>query len=291
MTSPERSSLIAIVVSIAIGIGVAAAGSSGSIDVGSVPLFAVAAFMAYAVQVAVFVPSFVAKTERFFDLTGSLTYLSLVGLTLLLNDGRDARAFVVAAMVALWAARLGSFLFTRISADGGDSRFDKLKTNFWFFLRTWVLQGMWVLLTLACALAILTTADPKPFDVLAWVGIAVWLAGFAIEVIADRQKSAFRARPENKGRFISSGLWAWSRHPNYFGEIVLWLGIAIMALPILSGWRYVALVSPVFVYLLLTRISGIPLLERSGKKRWGHEPEYQAYLASTPVLLLKPPTT
>jgi steroid 5-alpha reductase family enzyme len=108
-------------------------------------------------------------------------------------------------------------------------------------------------------------------------------------VIADRQKSAFNAKPENKGRFISTGLWSWSRHPNYFGEIVLWIGVAIIALPILRGWQWVTLISPVFIILLLTRISGIPLLERRADQKWGNEAEYQSYKARTSVLVPLPP--
>jgi steroid 5-alpha reductase family enzyme len=123
----------------------------------------------------------------------------------------------------------------------------------------------------------------------AFVGIAIWLAGFGIEVVADRQKSAFRKDPSNEDRFISTGLWAWSRHPNYFGEITLWTGVAVMALPILSGWRWVVLVSPVFVYLLITRISGVPMLEKRADKRWGGEADYELYKDKTPVLMLRPP--
>ncbi len=121
------------------------------------------------------------------------------------------------------------------------------------------------------------------------MGIVVWVAGFAIEVIADQQKSTFKRNPANAGRYITTGLWAWSRHPNYFGEITLWTGIAIIALPILEGWRWVTLISPVFVFLLLTRVSGIPMLEARGKKRWGDEEAYQAYTRNTPVLVPRPP--
>ena len=120
-------------------------------------------------------------------------------------------------------------------------------------------------------------------------GHAVWLAGFAIEVVADRQKSAFKQDSANDGRFITTGLWAWSRHPNYFGEITLWTGIAIMAVPILSGWQWVVLISPVFVAVLLMRVSGIPMLEARSDKRWGDEEAYQRYRAATPVLVPRPP--
>jgi steroid 5-alpha reductase family enzyme len=156
---------------------------------------------------------------------------------------------------------------------------------------TWTLQGLWVLLTMACALAIITGIERESIGWVAIVGIGVWVAGFTIEVVADRQKSAFKRDQANEGLFITSGLWAWSRHPNYFGEIVLWTGIAIMALPVLSGWRWVTLISPVFVALLLTRVSGIPMLEARAQERWGGNEEFQQYTRNTPVLIPRPPRT
>jgi len=235
------------------------------------------------------VPSNVAKTEHYFDLTGSATYISVTALALLLSDDIDVRAVIVGVMVMLWAVRLGSFLFRRVRRAGRDGRFDEIKTDSLRFLMTWTLQGLWVLLTLAAALVIITGVDRKPMGWVAIAGIAVWAAGFAIEVVADRQKSIFKGDLANDGRFITSGLWSWSRHPNYFGEIVLWVGIAVMALPVLSGWRWVALISPVFVTLLLTRVSGIPMLEARAEKRWGQEEVFQEYTRNTSVLIPLPP--
>jgi steroid 5-alpha reductase family enzyme len=146
-----------------------------------------------------------------------------------------------------------------------------------------------VLLTLAAALAAMTTLQPRPLGMVDAFGLAVWVIGFGIEAAADRQKRAFRRHPGNRGRFITTGLWAWSRHPNYFGEIALWTGVALLALPVLTGWQYVTLVSPVFVYLLLTRVSGVPLLEARAEQKWGDDPEYRAYRDRTPVLVLRPP--
>jgi steroid 5-alpha reductase family enzyme len=289
MDEHTRRSIIGTTAAVVIGALVALAGSSGSTRVGSLSVFAVCGLIAYAINWLVFIPSNAAKTEKYYDLTGSLTYLTITLVALLLSDDLDARAWIVAVMVGVWAVRLGTFLFRRISRDGRDGRFDQIKTDPLRFLMTWTIQGLWVLLTAAAALAIITSSERQA---LGWVGIAgisVWLAGFAIEVVADRQKSAFRNDPANSGRFINTGLWAWSRHPNYFGEITLWAGIAIMALPLLSGWRWVVLISPLFVYLLITRVSGVPMLEARADKRWGGEPEYEAYKRSTPVLMLRPP--
>lgn len=291
MASRQQISLIGIAVSVVVGTIVSVAGSDGSTKVGSIAVFALCGAAAFVINWIAFVPSNAAQTEHYYDLTGSITYITLIVLAVLLGDDLDARALVVALMVLVWAIRLGSFLFQRVRRDGRDGRFDKIKTNPLRFFMTWTLQGLWVLLTLACALAIITGVERRTFGVFAVVGAAVWVVGFAIEVLADRQKSVFKQNPANEGRFITSGLWAWSRHPNYFGEIVLWLGIAIMALPVLSGWRWVTLISPVFVVVLLTKISGIPLLERRGQRRWGDEQAYRDYVERTSVLVPLPPAS
>lgn len=287
----NQKSLVGIVASTTIGVLVILAGSAGSSKVGSIAVFAVCGILAYAINWAVFVPSSLAGTEHYFDLTGSATYVTVTAVALLLSQDLDARALIVGTMVFVWALRLGSFLFRRVRRDGRDGRFDEIKIDPLRFLMTWTLQGLWVLLTVACALAIVTGTERRSIGWVAIVGIAVWIAGFVTEVIADRQKSIFKRNPGNDGRFITSGLWAWSRHPNYFGEIVLWTGIAIIALPVLSGWRWVMLISPVFVTLLLTRVSGIPMLEARAEKRWGDEDEFKQYISDTPVLIPRPPRT
>ena len=284
-------SAIRILVVVLVGAAVAWAGSQGGAQVAGVPVFALCAGLAFAINWAAFVPAYAAQTERYYDLTGSLTYLTVIACAFAFGGSVDLRSGLLAALVTIWAVRLGTFLFRRISRDGKDVRFDDMKPDFGRFLLAWTLQGLWVLLTAACALAALTTETKAPFGIVSTLGLAVWAVGFGIEVVADRQKSAFRADPANRGRFITTGLWSWSRHPNYFGEIVLWTGVALIALPALSGWQYVALVSPVFVTLLLTRVSGIPMLEAGAEKRWGGEPAYRDYVARTSVLVPRPPAT
>ena len=191
--------------------------------------------------------------------------------------------------MVVWAARLGSFLFRRVRRSGKDDRFDGIKPSFVRFLNVWTIQGLWVALTIAAALAAITSAVKVDVDAFAIVGGLVWLAGFAIEAMADHQKNRFRADSSSKGQFIRTGLWAWSRHPNYFGEITLWTGIAIIAFPVLQGWQLATLISPVFVFLLITRVSGVPLLEKKADERWGGQAEYEAYKARTSTLFLRPP--
>ena len=290
--SPKKNqiSIAGVIASLVVGALVIAAGSDGSVEVGSVAVFAICGVLSYLINWAVFVPSNQAKTERFFDLTGSLTYVTLIVVAVGFSDDLDARAMVVAAMVVVWAVRLGSFLFRRVRRDGRDGRFDRIKTDPLRFFMTWTLQGLWVLLTAACALAVITSAGREPIGWAAILGIGVWAIGFVIEVVADQQKSAFRQVETNKDRFITTGLWAWSRHPNYFGEVMLWTGVAIMAVPVLSGWRWATLISPVFVVILLTRISGVPLLEARAQKRWGDEDSFQAYRNATPSLIPRLPS-
>jgi steroid 5-alpha reductase family enzyme len=289
MSRVEVQSLVATPLIVGVGVAIAWAGSQGGATLGGLPLFALCAMLSFGLNWLVFVHAYLAQTERFFDLTGSITYVSVIVVSLAAMFELEPRSLLLGLMVLAWATRLGSFLFSRIRRDGSDGRFDELKPSLPRFLMTWTLQGLWVLLTVACALAAITTTRPVPLGSFAALGTLLWIFGFTIEVIADHEKRRFRADPNNRGRFIHSGIWAWSRHPNYFGEITLWLGVAIVAFPVLSGWQHATLISPVFVYLLLTRISGIPLLESRGKKKWGHEPEYQAYRERTPALFLRSP--
>ncbi|MFN8411704.1 MAG: DUF1295 domain-containing protein [Anaerolineales bacterium] len=190
-------------------------------------------------------------------------------------------------LVVIWAIRLGSFLFMRIQKAGKDGRFDEIKPSFIRFLNVWTIQALWVTFTAAAALVAITTSVRKELDGFAIIGALLWMIGFTIEVAADSQKSRFNADPMNKGKFIQRGLWSRSRHPNYFGEILLWVGVAVIALPVLQGWQWVALISPLFVTLLLTRVSGIPLLEKRAYEKWGGQEDYETYKKNTPVLIPK----
>jgi steroid 5-alpha reductase family enzyme len=269
---------------------VALAGSQGSVRVWDYPLFSVCALISFAVHWVAFVPSYALRTEHYFDLTGSIAYVSVVCCAWFGNPDRGVRTLVIGLLVLAWTIRLGWFLFGRVKRVGKDDRFDQLKQDFLAYLMTWTLSALWVFLTSSAALAAMTTVDDKPWGIFGSAGILIWVIGFTIEVIADTQKARFRAVPENRGRFISHGIWAWSRHPNYFGEIVLWIGITIIAFPALSGWQFVTLVSPLFVWFLLTRVSGIPMLEVKGKEKWGDDPSYQSYRDSTPLLVPRPPS-
>ncbi len=287
MKKPDRNALVAILVVILIGFGVAVAGSQGGTSALGIPIFGLSVGIAFLFQWLAFIPAFILQSEKFFDLTGSLTYITVVVVAVLLSPEIDGRSILLLALVVIWALRLGTFLVRRIQKAGKDARFDELKPSFFRFLSTWTLQGLWVTFTIAAALAAITTTTRQPLGSFALIGSLIWVLGFSIEAAADAQKSRFRADPNNRGRFIQTGLWSRSRHPNYFGEIVIWIGVAVIAIPVLRGWQWVTLISPVFVALLLTRISGIPMLEQRADEKWGGQDDYEAYKARTPVLIPK----
>ena len=241
----------------------------------------------FAIQIIVFIPSFIFRTEHYYDLTGGITYISTVVMALILKNsyqGIDLISLLLGSMVIIWATRLSSFLFLRVKKSGEDVRFKKIKHSFSWFLMTFMLQGMWVFMCIFPALIVISSINSE-INNYAIVGSIVWLFGFLFEIIADNQKSNFNKF--NKGEFISNGLWSITRHPNYFGEFILWLGITIASLGYIDNYKYVLLLTPIFVYLLLTRVSGVNLLEDIGEKRWGNSKEYQKYKEKTPLFFPK----
>lgn len=266
-----------------IAAAIALAGSIGGAEFHGFSIMLAAVALIFFVQWLAFIPAFIYQTERYYDLIGSLTFIGACVFALWARGEFDARSLLLTVLIALWAARLGSHLFVRILQDGHDSRFDKIKPSSVLFFRTWSLQGLWVTVTAGAALAAISSSATTPLALLDSFALLLWLVGFGVEALADRQKRVFRSE-QGAGGFITTGLWAYSRHPNYVGEICLWAGIALLALPALQSWQSVTLVSPLFVYVLLTRISGVSLLERKADKRWGNDPLYQAYKNKTPTL-------
>lgn len=283
----EKSQIKSLLISpmvILLGLAMALAGSHQGASWAGIPVFALLVGLIFVLQWLAFLPAFLFQTEKFFDLFGSLTYLAVVLLALFSRDQMDLRSTILALLVAVWAVRLGAFLFTRIRRAGKDERFDQLKPSFIRFCNVWTMQGLWITFTLAAALAAISGTVHKKPGLLDLFGLMLWLGGFVIEVVADWQKSRFNKIIENRGRYIHSGLWSRSRHPNYFGEIVLWIGLAVLAAPVLRGWQWLTLISPVFVFILLTRISGIPLLEKKAEAKWGGQKDFQEYKKNTPAL-------
>lgn len=241
------------------------------------------------VQWVAWVPAMLQRTEHYYDLTGSLTFLSGTAAALAVaagaGGGVDARGGLAAVLVAVWATRLGLFLFRRVRREGKDGRFDEIKRSAARFLIAWTLQGLWVFWTALAAWILVLHPTRAPWGAWDAAGLALWALGFLVEVVADTQKAIFKGRPENRGRWIDVGLWRWCRHPNYLGEITLWTGVAVMGAGQFQGNQWIGLLSPIFVWFLLTQGSGIPLAQARADERWGDDPGYQAYKARTPVLL------
>ena len=255
-----------------------------SVSYGSLSLFLLCTIIIFILQWIVFIPSYLLSTEHFFDLTGSITFITVSILAFLMNDFKNLRQWIVLILILIWALRLGSFLFLRIRKAGEDSRFTTIKKDFSVFFLTWNLQGLWVLFTLFGALTILTSNNNSNFGILDIIGVLIWIIGFVIEVLSDRQKSEFKNNKSNAGQFIQSGLWKYSRHPNYFGEILIWTGMAVIGITIYSGLGWLGLISPFFVFVILNYISGVRLLEKQANERWGSNNAYQSYKQKTPVL-------
>lgn len=250
-----------------------------------------AVLIAFTIQWIAFIPAYVFQTEKFYDLTGTLTYLSVTWYALYMSSDKftnlNGASIAIVLLISIWAIRLGSFLFSRIHKDGEDKRFRTIKPSATQFFMTWTLQGLWVSLCSMCALTAISSESGVVVNAFYYLGIGLFVYGFYIEVKADNEKSKFRSVPENREKFITTGLWAKSRHPNYFGEIVLWTAIAVISLPSLSGLQYITLISPIFTYVLLVHVSGVRMLEARGQKQWGHLEEYKAYQKSTPMLFPK----
>ena len=286
----NKASILSIIATLSVGLIIGYVGSVGSLILNDYPLFILCACIPFIIHWIVFIPSMIKQTEHYFDLMGSISYVMtcVVSLYLVaLSTDLSLRSIIIASLITIWAIRLGSFLFLRVKREGRDNRFNVMKTKFWWFLFTWTLGGLWVFVTMCAGLAAITSGKnvdlfSHPLDI---IGLSLWIIGFITEVIADNQKSRFRSNPENANNFINEGLWKRSRHPNYFGEITLWLGITLMALPVLVGLQLITLISPIFVYILLTKISGVSMQEARAKKKWKDNEEYNDYLQNTPMLI------
>ncbi|MAO70503.1 MAG: hypothetical protein CL983_05425 [Euryarchaeota archaeon] len=262
---------------------------SNSVEINGYSAVFCCAIICIGSQWLAWIPASIKQTERFYDLIGGLTYLSLVIFSLWAGSQSESpslRELIISLLVIIWSLRLSTFLYFRIHRVGKDGRFDELKNSPIRFLVPWTLQGLWVFLTMIVVIVINSQQGPSP-DIGIWdfIGLGIWILGFVIEVLADSQKSVFNSKLENKGKWIDSGLWSLSRHPNYFGEILLWSGIAIIGLSCLSGLELLTWISPLFIYLLLTKISGVPLLDKRALEKWGEDPEYQKYRDKTFLLL------
>ena len=249
-----------------------------------------AVLLAYVIHWVAYIPAYMLQTEKFYDLTGSITYLFVVWFVFLSSYQSISLNFgnlILVLFISVWTIRLGVFLFMRIHKAGEDKRFRTIKTSASQFFMTFTLSGLWVTLCSMCALVAISSAEGIVMNALTYIGIILFIIGFSIEVIADNQKSAFRSIEANKDSFITSGLWSKSRHPNYFGEVLLWFAIAVISFSSLEGLQLVTLISPLFTYILLVYVSGVRMLEDMNDQKWANDESYKSYKKSTPMLFPK----
>ena len=275
-----------IIINLAISLGVifatvAFAGLSGS------DLVIKTAWYILIIHWVAFVPALIFKTEKFYDLTGSICYAFASIFVYYQTYGTIfSLSLLISMAVLIWTLRLGSFLLKRVLDAGEDKRFRTIKNSPTQFFMTFNLSALWVVICSLCALTAVSNGVLNVEPVF-YLGLLTFIIGFSIEVIADNQKTAFRSIPENSNKFITTGLWSVSRHPNYFGEVVLWMGIAIMSLPYLEGLQYWTLISPIFSFTLIYFVSGVRMLEARANVKWGESAEYQKYVEKTPVFFPK----
>ena len=281
---------ISVIIAFVIGALIAIGGSQNGAQYHGYPILFICLMISFVLHWIAFIPAYLARTEKFYDIAGTVAYLSVLAtasyLTMISsNNNLQLRSIIAIILVLIWALRLGIFLFVRVLKAGEDRRFREVKQNFSKFLVWWSVSALWVFLTAANALTMIINNVSFTDDFYFYFGLSLWLIGFSFEAIADEQKRRFKSDKKNKDAFISTGLWGLSRHPNYFGEILLWVGMAVIALPTLIGWQYVTLISPIFIYFLLTRVSGVNLLEDRANQKWGGTEEYESYVKKTPVLI------
>jgi len=247
-------------------------------------LFVISLLIVLFINFALFLIAYNRQSDKLTDFAYALSFITTTAAILLLADHRTDLLVLLCTMVFIWAVRLGGFLVYRIRKSGKDSRFDAIRKDYIKFLQFWLGQGFvaWVLLLPM----IFVASRGAEFGVLGYVGLLVWLMGLIIESIADQQKYRFNQNPDNKNKWIDQGLWHYSRHPNYFGEICVWIGMYLTAFQSLNPpERLVGLASPVAIFISLMFISGVPILEKAADVRWGNNKEYKAYKARTSLLV------
>ena len=256
-----------------------------SIDYQGVSLVYIMTIIVVLIQIIFYFHSYLFKTELLFDFIGSISFISLMAIGLIFTASLDFNKVLISLLLFLWTSRLGLFLLIRRIKAKKDVRLQKyLETPSKLFV-LWNMQAIWVILSSLPIIAVLTSESTNTFGLIEWGGFLVWLVGFLIQILADNQKRNFKIN--NPSRFINTGLWAYSRHPNYLGEILIWLGFTIISIRYLNGASLVALISPIFVFILLRFISGVPQLESIASERWGNDEKYQYYKSKVGLLFPK----
>ena len=222
------------------------------------------------------------------DVAWGLGFILAAAISLLAAGIYPLRGLLVSGLVLIWGIRLAAHIHSRDRGKGEDPRYRTWREEWgkWFvlrsFLQIFMLQGM-LLLTVALPVVFINQAPPAPLGLFDLLGLAIWLTGFCFEAVGDRQLLTFIRDPANRGKLMTSGLWRYTRHPNYFGEVTLWWGIWLMTLALPGGW--LTIIGPITITFLILKVSGIPMLE----KRYEDRADFQEYKRRTSAFFPLPP--
>lgn len=246
----------------------------------------IALVVSLAINLSMFLIAFWLQSDKLTDISYAVTFATIAIWAFSSSSG-DLYHIVLLAMILLWSLRLGSFLLYRVIRNGKDARFDDMRNNFLKFGRFWLAQAVTVWIIMIPSVLAFNTSSS--LNLLSFIGILLWAIGLICESVADLQKLLFSMNPKNKDRWIDSGIWKYSRHPNYFGEILVWTGVYLYTVVSLSlPQAIIALAGPLFIITLLLFVSGVPILEKSADKRWGKLPAYRNYKKRTSILIPLP---
>lgn len=245
--------------------------------------------LSLAINLFFFTVALTLRTDKVTDFSYSLSFVVMAPL-LLLSRGKafSVQQLLTTLAIVLWGLRLGSYLFMRILKTGRDERFDDKRNNPGRLAGFWTLQTVAVWMIMLPFSFYLTRRSAEVSSIVSIAGFTVYSIGMVLESVSDYQKYSFKRQSGNRDHWMDRGLWAYSRHPNYFGEMLVWWGLFAVTLPYLSGIQYVSVMGPVFITLLLLFVSGIPLLEKSAEKKYGQNPDYRRYRDSTSLLIPLP---
>ena len=260
--------------------------SFDSIKINNFPIVYIFTIIILILNTLSFMHSYAFKTDIFFDLIGSISFISVGVASLILITDVDANQILIFFLLIFWALRLGPFLFIRRLSAGLDERLSEYFKSPLSLYFIWTMNSLWVFLTSLSMIIIFSSSQNNEFGLIQWLGLLIWVLGFLIEVVSDTQKSKFNKK--NKGAFIDVGLWKYIRHPNYLGEIIIWLGIFVISISYINSiFTALSILSPIFVFILLRFLTGVPQLEQRGQEKWGKQEKYLKYKEKTGILLPK----